>query len=134
MPVCARCTGIYFGAVAGAIASAFRTAKAVRHDGPREVRHDGPREVRHDRAREVRHDEAREVRHERTGPSPVAHGFSRAWARIVLSAAAAPTVLTLAYEWTTGGMPSHAIRAAAGAFIGAAVAWLVVAAADNQVN
>jgi hypothetical protein len=31
-------------------------------------------------------------------------------------------------------MPAHAIRAAAGAAIGCVVAWLVVAAADNQVN
>jgi hypothetical protein len=31
-------------------------------------------------------------------------------------------------------MPSHAIRAAAGVPIGVVVAWLVVAAADNQVN
>jgi hypothetical protein len=31
-------------------------------------------------------------------------------------------------------MPSHAIRAAAGVPIGAVVAWLVVAAADNRVN
>jgi uncharacterized membrane protein len=84
MPVCARCAGIYFGAVAGAFASA---------------------------------------------------GFRRAWpARIVLAVAAAPTALTLAYEWTTGDMPSHAIRAAAGAVIGVAVAWLIVAAAENQVN
>ena len=103
MPVCARCAGIYFGAVAGALARAFRTAKTVRR--------------------------------ERTAPVPVAHGLRRAWpARILLAVAAAPTALTLAYEWTTGDMPSHAIRAAAGACIGAAVAWLVVAAADNQVN
>jgi hypothetical protein len=45
-----------------------------------------------------------------------------------------PTLLTLVYEWTTGDMPSHAIRAAAGVPIGVVVAWLVVAAADNQVN
>jgi hypothetical protein len=31
-------------------------------------------------------------------------------------------------------MPSHAMRAAAGVPIGLVVAWLVVAAADNQVN
>ena len=48
--------------------------------------------------------------------------------------AAIPTALTLGYEWTTGVMPAHAIRAAAGAAIGLAVAWLVVAAAENQVN
>ena len=45
-----------------------------------------------------------------------------------------PTAVTLAYEWTTGVMPPHAVRAAAGMPIGLAVAWLVVAAAENQVN
>ena len=44
------------------------------------------------------------------------------------------TLVTLAYEWSTGDMPSHAIRAAAGIPIGLVAAWLVVAAADNQVN
>lgn len=60
-----------------------------------------------------------------------------AWAagpRALLVLAVTPTLLTLVYEWTTGVMPAHAIRAAAGAVIGVAVAWMVVAAADNQVN
>jgi hypothetical protein len=52
----------------------------------------------------------------------------------LLGIAAAPTVLSLVYEWSTGDMPSNAIRAAAGIPIGFVVAWLVVAAADNQVN
>ena len=55
-------------------------------------------------------------------------------ARVLLGIAAAPTVVTLLYEWSTGDMPSHAVRAAAGVPIGLVVAWLVVAAADNQVN
>ena len=63
-----------------------------------------------------------------TGPFALRH------ARTLLALAAAPTVVTLVYEWTTGAMPAHAIRAAAGAAIGVVVAWLVVAAADNQVN
>ena len=54
--------------------------------------------------------------------------------RTLLAVTVAPTLATLVDEWTTGAMPSHAIRAAAGAAIGVAVAWLVVAAADNQVN
>jgi uncharacterized membrane protein len=54
--------------------------------------------------------------------------------RLILGLAVTPTLVTLVYEWTTGDMPSHAIRAAAGVPIGLAVAWLVVAAADNQVN
>ena len=61
--------------------------------------------------------------------------YSGAWnVRLALALAVAPTVVTLAYEWTTGDMPSHAIRAAAGVPIGLVVAWLVVAASDNQVN
>ena len=55
-------------------------------------------------------------------------------ARVLLALAVTPTLLTLVYEWTTGGMPAHAIRAVAGIPIGAAVAWLVVTVADNQVN
>jgi hypothetical protein len=53
---------------------------------------------------------------------------------VALALAVVPTLLTLVYEWSTGDMPSHAIRAAAGVPIGVAVAWLVVAAAHNQVN
>jgi len=112
MPVCARCTGIYFGAVAGALASALRRPHALRRSAP-----DVPLLSGETRGR------ARPVRN-----------VSTAWTRTVLALAATPTALTLVYEWTTGVMPSHAIRAAAGAAIGGAVAWLVVAAAENQVN
>jgi len=119
MPVCARCAGIYFGAVAGVMAAMVRTAKAVRHKTPL---------VR--TAEALRYNRPPVAR----GAPFVAHGFSRAKVRILLALAAAPTVLTLVYEWTTGVMPPHPIRAAAGASIGAAVAWLVVAAAENQVN
>jgi hypothetical protein len=45
--------------------------------------------------------------------------------RATLLAAFVPTALTLAYEWTTGDMPSNWIRAAAGLPIGAAVAAIV---------
>ncbi len=99
MPVCARCAGIYAGAVIGAIAGILRPA---RRGWPGSVPGRGTR-----RADDV---------------------------RIVLALAAAPTLATLLYEWTTGDMPSHAIRAAAGVPLGLVVAWLVVAAADNQVN
>jgi uncharacterized membrane protein len=91
MPVCARCAGIYFGAVAGAIAGLFRAGTVGAPAAP-------------------------------LGP------------RVILALAATPTLVTLVYEWTTGDMPPHAVRAAAGVPIGFVVAWLVVAAADNQVN
>jgi uncharacterized membrane protein len=93
LPVCARCTGIYFGAVVGTLG----WIAAVR---PRDLLRFG----------------------------------SLHHARVLLGIAAAPTVLSLVYEWSTGDMPSNTIRAAAGIPIGFVVAWLVVAAADNQVN
>jgi hypothetical protein len=96
MPVCARCAGIYFGAVIGAVAAAIRRGRPWSAPGRSKL-----------------------------------HPYD---ARVVLAAAAAPTIATLVYEWTTGVMPAHGVRAAAGAAIGAAVAWVVVAAADNQVN
>jgi uncharacterized membrane protein len=55
-------------------------------------------------------------------------------ARLFLILAATPTALTLVYEWTTGQMPAHTIRALAGVPLGAVAAWLVVTVADNQVN
>jgi hypothetical protein len=54
--------------------------------------------------------------------------------RVALALAAAPILASLIYEWTTGEMPSHAIRAAAGVPLGLVVAWVVVAAADMQVR
>jgi hypothetical protein len=96
MPVCARCAGIYAGAVIGAVMSAMPRGRPWSAPGRSKLR---PYDV-----------------------------------RIALALAVAPTLVTLAYEWTTGDMPSHAIRAAAGVPIGLVVAWLVVAAADNQVN
>jgi len=114
MPVCARCAGIYFGAVLGAIE---RTLAMTRRGRPWSARSRstwllGPSKLR-----------------------PYDIDFNNAWtARIVLALAAVPTAVSLVYEWTTGDTPSHAIRAAAGVPIGVAVAWLIVAATDNQVN
>jgi hypothetical protein len=104
MPVCARCAGIYFGAVLGvAVAAVARGFEpSVRRFQPSGWR------------------------------SPQRLALRRP--RVALALAVVPTLLTLVYEWTTGDMPSHAIRAAAGVPIGVVVAWLVVAAADNQVN
>ncbi len=104
MPVCARCAGIYFGAVLGvavaAVARGFEPSVwRVQPSGWRSAQRLALRRP-----------------------------------RVALALAVVPTLLTLVYEWTTGDMPSHAIRAAAGVPIGVVVAWLVVAAADNQVN
>ena len=77
LPVCARCTGIYFGAAVTAIALRGQLVT------------------------------------------------SRWNARAVLLAALVPTAATLVFEWTTGVMPSHWIRALAGVPLGAAVAWAI---------
>jgi uncharacterized membrane protein len=55
-------------------------------------------------------------------------------ARTALVLGALPTIATLAYEWTTGVVPSNSIRALAGFPLGAAIAGIVKTAADNQVN
>ena len=47
-------------------------------------------------------------------------------ARIVFCAAAAPALLSLVYEWTTGLAPSNELRALTGVFLGAVVTWLLV--------
>jgi uncharacterized membrane protein len=45
--------------------------------------------------------------------------------RSVLLMALVPTAGTLVFEWVTGVMPAHWIRAAAGLPLGAAVAWAI---------
>jgi uncharacterized membrane protein len=45
--------------------------------------------------------------------------------RRVLLLAVLPTAATVIYEWTTGVTPPNAVRALAGAPIGAAVAWII---------
>jgi hypothetical protein len=107
MPVCARCAGIYLGAAVAAFgAIGGRACSGERSSARKRSPWSVP--ARRDR-----------------GPSE---------ARVALALAVTPTLVTLVYEWSTGDMPSHAIRAAAGVPIGLVVAWLVVAAADNQVN
>jgi hypothetical protein len=43
----------------------------------------------------------------------------------VLLLALVPTAVTLIFEWTTGVMPPHWVRALAGVPLGAAVAWAI---------
>ena len=43
----------------------------------------------------------------------------------VLLFAVVPTALTLIFEWTTGVMPAHWVRALSGVSLGAAVAWAI---------
>ena len=104
MPVCARCTGIYLGAVLGAVGARSLQALGVRAFQASES---GGRS---------------------------AENLPPGRPRVLLLLAVTPSLATLAYEWTTGQMPSNAVRAGAGIPIGLVVAWLVVAAADNQVN
>jgi uncharacterized membrane protein len=54
--------------------------------------------------------------------------------RRVLIASAVPTLATVLVEWTTGAVPANWIRAAAGAPMGAAIAWVVVSARAPGVN
>src|SRR5262245_37341403 len=109
MPVCARCTGIYFGAAVSSIL--FSVAHHARL-----------KPLRHGAAAGARANVAR-----RLEPSVRA-------ARAVIGVAALPTAATLVYEWTTGVTPTNAVRLAAGLPIGVAVAWLIVSAATDQVN
>ena len=55
-------------------------------------------------------------------------------ARVLLAVAALPTAVTLIYEWSTGETPSNAIRALAGAPLGAAVAFIIIAALHQNVG
>lgn len=55
--------------------------------------------------------------------------FRTVWSRatLLLAAFAAPTAATLVFEWITGIMPSHAIRASAGFPLGVIVMLVVLA-------
>ena len=48
-------------------------------------------------------------------------------ARVAVALGAAPTVLTLAFEWVTAQTPSHWLRAAAGFPLGVGITWVVAA-------
>jgi|RhiMetdeSRZDD1v2_1073273.scaffolds.fasta_scaffold04514_10 Predicted membrane protein (DUF2085) len=111
MPVCARCTGIYFGAALAAI------ILVARRRGPVYV----PAVQRAHGASSIAGG---------TADTRVGHSSSRRW----LVVATLPTIITLLYEWTTGHTPANWIRATAGVPIGVIVAWVVVSAANDGVN
>jgi hypothetical protein len=115
MPVCARCAGIYFGAAIAALV----TVRAARGFQPSEGRLTAASGVS---ASPRSSPDSRRAEGERLA----LRWRSLREPRLALAVAALPTVATLLYEWSSGRMPAHEIRAAAGAPIGAVVAWLVV--------
>jgi uncharacterized membrane protein len=54
--------------------------------------------------------------------------------RALLIVAALPTLATLAYEWTTAQMPPNGVRAATGAVLGAALAWIASTALTRNAS
>ena len=101
LPVCARCTGIYLGAALASIGVSYRDAVRRRSEGARPSARSGRKAL---------------------APTPPPDA-----ARTVLLWAMLPTAATLVFEWSTGRMPAHWIRAVSGAPLGAAVAWIVSA-------
>jgi hypothetical protein len=98
MPVCARCSGIYFGAAIAALLRASRFGGQAQDRG---------------------------LLSGLSAEAPRAKADGHARARIVLMAALVPTAGTLVFEWTTGVTPANWIRALAGVPLGVAVAWAV---------
>lgn len=116
LPVCARCTGIYVGAALASVTAAvsgfgraalINVASGLSRAGPHSLRG--------------------VVRLGADATGVIA-------ARVMLAVASLPTIATLAYEWTTAVTPSNLVRAFAGLPLGAAVAVIVLTAADNRVN
>ena len=105
-PVCARCTGIYFGAAVAAVLVTVRLKPDPTYVPDPTHLYVG------------------------SGFSRTVGSVARTRALLVL--AALPTAVTLIYEWTTGDAPSNTIRALAGAPLGAAVAFVVVEALRIQ--
>ena len=104
-PVCARCTGIYVGAAVAALVATVRQKTAV----------------------QLKADTTYRGMNTYQGIN-THQGITSRRARLILAAAAAPTVATLVYEWTTGDRPSNMIRALTGAPLGAAILFIVAGA------
>jgi hypothetical protein len=97
MPVCARCTGIYFGGALTVVLFVLARDRQVREVGT--TGHVA-------------------VRARSRIPTPLGQ------ARKVLIASAVPTALTILYEIATGSTPANWLRAMSGAPLGAAAAWV----------
>ena len=124
LPVCARCTGIYAGAAIAALVVSLRVARGFQPRGrgpaafaPPALRRASPKLAQH----------TGERRRERAALHMSAQ-------RMFLIVAALPTLATLAYEWSTSATPPNVVRAIAGFPLGAAVAWVILSAVDDQVN
>jgi hypothetical protein len=98
MPVCARCAGIYAAGALIGIGSAGREALRASM---------APRAARLGTARSL-------------GSRSVTRD------RLIVAAAVAPSLVTLAIEWILGIPTSNVVRATAGVPIGATVAWFVL--------
>lgn len=61
----------------------------------------------------------------RTSPFTPPFSIHAAHFRLLLLLSALPAAATLLFEWTTGQMPGHWVRAASGVCLGAAIAWIV---------
>jgi len=111
LPVCARCTGIYFGAAVGAIVAVVG-----------ELAPPGQGVVGAELAPPDRGVEGAEL-------APPARGRPRPAPTtliVALAMAALPALATLAYESLTGRTPSNDVRALSGVVLGAATSWLVL--------
>jgi uncharacterized membrane protein len=93
LPVCARCTGLYAGGAAAAVAYTW-------------------------------------LGRSRRAAAGSAEALTRT-ARWLLPLAAVPMAVSLVYEWATGDVPANVSRAGTGVVLGAAVAYVVLAAVDS---
>ncbi len=139
LPVCARCLGVYAGVALTSLIAVIRVARSrhrseslisnqvsaldesapVRSAGKRDVvisEEQGLPMIAGLRCSLARRDEERAV----------AIGISPTRARRLLLAGAAPTVVTILFEWATGQMPGHWTRALSGVPLGGAAAWIVL--------